>query len=42
MPYLVNTNCTNCGRDYRFSSDAPYEETLCPFADCMLTEDDDE
>lgn len=39
MPYLIRVSCPRCGRDYRFMSDAPDEEALCPFADC--TEDDE-
>lgn len=38
MSYLIKVTCPTCGRDYRFSSEAPEEEALCPFSDCVFYE----
>lgn len=46
MTFLIRVTCPVCARDYRYSSDAPDEETRCPFSDCTLlgenTDEDDE
>ena len=41
MPFLIRVSCPVCARDYRYSSDAPEEETLCPYADCGMSDDPD-
>jgi len=40
--YLIRVNCPNCGRTYRYASDATELESRCPFSDCALIEEDDE
>ena len=33
--FLIRVACPNCGRTYRYSNDAPENEQLCPFSDCI-------